>query len=353
VTLPGIGPTDRRVVIAGAGVAVVIGGVYWYRSRGATTTTATDGTSAGIDPVTGYESGSEQDLAALNAMGLGAAGDIGSGLPDPTSVGSVLGGTQTTIAGPVFTDNHAWSQYVEEYLITVNGLNASRTSAALGAYLAGRAVTDDQRSIIDQATAVGGLPPVAGLGGYPPAIRHVVNPAIRHAVNPVTKLRMLAHTRTSITAGWAASPRATSYQARLDDHAAITLRSTYHDFGGLAPGSAHRVRVQAEPAAAGAAWASVTLHTADAPGPGVAANPPAHLQVLSHTRTSITVGWTPSAHATGGYQVRRDTRAGVRVHATRHTFTGLARNSAHVIRVQAEPAAAGAHWASLTARTQA
>jgi hypothetical protein len=43
-------------------------------------------------------------------------------------------------------------------------------SAAIGRYLAGQSVSDDDKSLIQQAIAVGGLPPVAGANGFPPSI---------------------------------------------------------------------------------------------------------------------------------------------------------------------------------------
>lgn len=257
VHVPGVGATKKKVVIYVAAGAVLLLGVYWYRSRGAAGDTGEEGTSGTIDPATGYVYGSAEDAAALaeQASYISAAGESSVG------VGSELGSTSTTLAGPVFSDNHAWSQYASEYLVNVNNKNAAQVSAAMGAYLSGDDVDDAGKSLIEQAIAYAGRPPVAGVGGYPPSIKLTAAPATRNAVNPVQNLRELKRGQTTFTVGWASAPRATSYRVRLDQRAAVEIRGTLFTARNLHKDSKHTVHVLALPAGDNAKSASVTVHT--------------------------------------------------------------------------------------------
>ncbi|MCW2899984.1 MAG: hypothetical protein JWO67_2249, partial [Streptosporangiaceae bacterium] len=151
--------------------------VYRRRQTGAAATTSTDttatDTSGQIDPATGDIAGSAQDqmdLAALQDGGYGS-GSYGSG--GFGNYGGYLAATPAaaTIPGAGgFTTNGEWAQQAETDLGGL-GINQATLAAALGNYLTGRALSTAQQSLVDQAIAEEGYPPVSGPGGYPPAMK--------------------------------------------------------------------------------------------------------------------------------------------------------------------------------------
>jgi hypothetical protein len=169
--LPVVGNVPKGWVWAVGLGSVAVGGYVYLRRRNAAAATAGPGTTdtsgdtadagAGypdpnaIDPATGMTYAEEQALSGGGYYGTGGAGGVtdGSGLPGPGA----------------FSTNAEWAQYAEQQLSGT--VAATSLSAALGKYLTGGAVTGDQASLIDQAIAVAGYPPVGGPGGYPPAIK--------------------------------------------------------------------------------------------------------------------------------------------------------------------------------------
>ncbi len=177
VKLPGVGPVSKKwLIVVVAGSAVTVGYVVLRRKSAAASAASTaasgassDGTSD-IDSLTGDVAGSAQDQADLAALQAGGGyddgdiGDYGGGEYAPVPVGTQLPG-----AGG-FTTNGEWAQQAETDLGGV-GVDQATLSAALGAYLTGRSLTADQQSLVDQAIAEEGYPPVSGTGGYPPAMK--------------------------------------------------------------------------------------------------------------------------------------------------------------------------------------
>jgi PASTA domain len=187
--LPIVGKVPKGWVIAVVGGSVVVGGYLWYRhkqnavatsSTATTSSTAPTGTGAdttgdpyppdgtygnpedpySTDPETGMTYGDEQLYGGDSGYGLGSGYYPGTGV---TTTGT--GGTP----GPgSFTTNADWASYAEEQLQGV--VDPTSLSAALGVYLTGRPANDDQVSLIDQAIAIAGYPPVSGPGNNPPGI---------------------------------------------------------------------------------------------------------------------------------------------------------------------------------------
>ncbi|MGO9220551.1 MAG: PASTA domain-containing protein [Streptosporangiaceae bacterium] len=177
VNLPGVGPVSKKwLIIVAAGSAVTIGYVVIRRRSAAASTGASAASSEGtIDPLTGDIAGSAQDQADLAALQAGGGyddglGTDGSGLQDFGGylAAAPAGGTIPGAGG--FTTNGEWAQQAEQDLGGI-GIDETTLSAALGAYLTGRALTSDQQSLVDQAIAEEGYPPVSGTGGYPPAMK--------------------------------------------------------------------------------------------------------------------------------------------------------------------------------------
>lgn len=172
----------KGYVIAGGVVLVAAVAYGWYKNRqsaqqagtaAAGTTAASpsgdpyppDGTTGNpsdpysTDPATGETYGDEAD-----------GGYIGDGL---SNLGGYYGnsglyGDGTGFEQPGdFTSDAYWAQYCEQYM---GSSGDDSISQALGAYITGAQVTSDEVSIIEQAIAIAGFPPVAGTNGYPPSI---------------------------------------------------------------------------------------------------------------------------------------------------------------------------------------
>lgn len=182
--LPVVGKVPKGwVVVVVAGSVGAIGYVLWRRHQAGTTaaaTTTTAGTAGdpyppdgstgnpsdpnSTDPETGMTYGDEQ----LYGGGYGGTGLGAFGFPGSTAGGGVTGGPVPG-GGPPFSNNTAWFAYVQQQL---NGIvDPGALTAALGEYLTGSAASPDQVSLIDQAIAAAGYPPVAGANGYPPNIK--------------------------------------------------------------------------------------------------------------------------------------------------------------------------------------
>jgi len=150
----------KKVLIGGAIVAGILA-VMVYRARQASTTGAIP--DAEINPATGYPYGSAEDAAALASQAgyVSASGSGGGSVSSPE------------VPGQGFVTNAQWSQAVVTYLVNEDlVLDPTQLTEALGRYLAGLPLSDTQVSLVNQAIAVEGRPPLAGDNGYPPAINH-------------------------------------------------------------------------------------------------------------------------------------------------------------------------------------
>lgn len=135
------------------GLAIVI----WYRRRQQSSNTAAQNTGDPntVDPNTGIPYSQE---------GYGAAGTPGLyGQYDPLTGGYTPGpGTVNQVYSP---NNAMWAQQSEAYL-TGQGYDPVTVAAALGLYLAGQPLSQDQYDIVTAAIGFEGQPP----NGAPPPI---------------------------------------------------------------------------------------------------------------------------------------------------------------------------------------
>jgi hypothetical protein len=164
----------KTAAIAGIGGIAIIGIIYYKNKQtqaaNAAATAAAANSAANqtgtnntqIDPATGFPYGSAEDEQALAAQqgiqytpwgGYGGGGGGGGGGGNP---------------GPPFTSNAAWASYCEQ---SMGSTGADAIAAALGHYLVGVPLATGENTIVDQAIAIGGYPPVAGPNGYPPAFK--------------------------------------------------------------------------------------------------------------------------------------------------------------------------------------
>ena len=165
----------KTAVLATGGILIGVIGIGWYRNKqAANAANAADAATTAannIDPATGFVTGSAQDEAALAGMAQGTIGGGGGNL----GAGEVIGydglgnpiyGAGTTNAPIGFTSNAQWGQAAETFM---GSSGSDAIAAALGKYLSGSPLTPDQVTIVQQALAVEGNPPVAGPSGYPPS----------------------------------------------------------------------------------------------------------------------------------------------------------------------------------------
>ena len=291
VHVPGVKqPMPKWAVFAGlGGVGVAI--VLYYRSKNAASTPAAtrpdqyppDGTVGNpadpysTDPATGQTYGDE----AVGSGGtFGAYGGLGgsglSGWDSNTGLYTDPNGNTCTNpdgsgycpgssgGGPPFSTNDAWSLWVIQQMQTLNpNVNVGDLTDALGLYLAGQPVDPAQKTLVFDAEAVGGPPPVAGTNGYPPNVRtNGSKGGGSSATNPVTGLKQTgAEGFTGADVSWTASAGATSYAVTSDKGTVSMTGTTSARIGSIGPkASQATVSVLAKPAAAGAVPAKVVVH---------------------------------------------------------------------------------------------
>ena len=156
----------KAAVLVGGGLAVLVAVMYFRGKR--QEQAATPAVTGEINPATGYVYGSPEDLAAMAAQGNFLGGGIGG-----SGGGGGGGNGGDPPPGTGFTTNAEW---VQSTIIgmTNSGIieDASALSVAIGKYIAGQPVGDNTvaRSLIEQAIAFNGPPPLGGPNGYPPSI---------------------------------------------------------------------------------------------------------------------------------------------------------------------------------------
>jgi len=158
----------RGTLIAGGAILVGLGVVWWYHrysAAAAASSTATDTTGDGTD-----------------GLSDGSFGDVAGGMSGATGAGNLAG-----VQPVAYTTNAQWEQGAMAALSNVGGMDTGALSAALGVYLTGGVPTQAQESLIDQAIAANGYPPVAGPGSYPPGIRQAPPPGQTPPKNPPPK----------------------------------------------------------------------------------------------------------------------------------------------------------------------
>lgn len=172
VKIPGLGPVPRKwFLIVGLGSVGVIAYVLWRkRQQGPAATAADDTTTAGTlegQPCTDASGNpGVYDSSGVCQVSDSALGGYFAG----SGAGGVSGTTPPVPGTGGFTTNGQWTQQAEADMSNT-GVDPGALAAALGAYIAGSPVTAAQHSLIDQAIAFEGYPPVAGPSGYPPAVK--------------------------------------------------------------------------------------------------------------------------------------------------------------------------------------
>lgn len=251
----------KTAAIGGVG----IGGlalIVWYRHKQAANASAASSASTGastsdqnIDPATGFPYGSAEDIAALTQQQGLQYGQYPTGgynpNPQPPGPGS-------------FVTNAEWAQYVEQWLTQNEGADPITVGNAIGKYISAQPLTPDMVSVVTNAIAIGGDPPVAGPDGNPPGYKTQSGPGPgpggTKAENPVTGLKVDAD-YTGIDVSWNASKNATSYSVRCPGASNSPQRTTGTSarMRNLRRGHKYTVTVVAHPADPKAKFASQTV----------------------------------------------------------------------------------------------
>lgn len=158
-----VGAVPKKTAALVGGAIALLVAVMYFRGKKQSAATSTAGASTEINPATGFIYGSPEDAAAMAAQAnFQTGGSVGGG-----------GGGGGSTPGTGFTNNAQWVQSTITGM-TNSGIiqDASALSVALGKYIAGQPVGNDSvvRSLIEQAIAFNGPPPLAGPNGYPPSI---------------------------------------------------------------------------------------------------------------------------------------------------------------------------------------
>lgn len=260
IKLPG-GLHVKKEVAIGGGILLTAVVIYFYRKNkaqqaaaAAAAQTAANTTTAGqtgttIDPQTGYPYGSPEDQAALAAMSYGQLPTYGSG---PGGNYGPYYNPPGPGGGGGFTTNAQWAQAAEQ-LMGSNGADA--TAAALGKYLTGQPVTSDQQTLIQEAIAVEGYPPVAGPNGFPPSINLTAGGPPPPGGGSIAGLKVTSRF-TNVSATWTPNSGDTSWTVTLTTHQGsqtvgsqtVSTPSVY--FGGLQEKTGYAVHVTGTPSGA-------------------------------------------------------------------------------------------------------
>ena len=283
VKLPGLGPVPKKwFIIVGGGSVLVIGYVLIRRKKTAAATPA-----AATD--TGTTALSGQPCVDSNGN-PGVYDDTGTCQTDTDALGGYyagygaegVSGVTAPVAGTGgFVTNGQWTQQVITDIQSLGtGVDVPTLTAALGAYIAGQPLTPAQQSLVDQAIAIDGYPPVAGANGYPPAMMTGATAPVTttptgttsaKAPPAVTGLKAVAKSPTSIALSWTASSTATSYQVRVTYQTPTapggglfqtdTATGTTYTVTGLTPDHTYGLHVVAINSSGQASEASTTCKT--------------------------------------------------------------------------------------------
>lgn len=215
MTLPGIGPVDRKYVYVGAAGVLGIVGYVWWTGRQANAGAAATDTPA-------------------DTGGEAALGDP-SNVPATDYVPPVVQTPPPVVNdGGVITDNATWARAAVAALTDV-GADTTSAASAIGRYLAGLGLSPAAADLVRQAVALVGNPPV---GDHPIKLEPVGKPDPGGAsLKAPTGLRATSSTKTTVALSWTPVTGAEYYRVYRKGVATNIGSSTgaAHTVGGLQP----------------------------------------------------------------------------------------------------------------------
>jgi hypothetical protein len=331
VDVPGAGRVKKAYLFVPAGVAAAYVAYRWYSSR-----QQANQAPPGADGLYGS--------ADLTDMGLSTTGG-------PTTVTGNTGNQTTDGTTPgAIDDNAEWTQAAVERL-TQQGWDGQAVQAALGEFLAKRALDKTEASIARAALAVAGQPPIGG----PYSVIEEAGTATGTLAAPANVRAYGAVTTSQIGLQWAPVPGASHYEiystsaAYGTENIGSSLDTVFYARG-LKPNTAYGFYVVAVGTTGKKSPKSGTYSAKTLP---VKLPAPTGLWSGNGTRTSFRVGCKPVTGATyyrwylNGQQVGNSDR-------WYRDFTGLKPNTAYKVQVAADTTnqAQGPLSAPITVRTK-
>ena len=259
--------TWQKVAIIGGGLGIAGLGYYEVKKKNAASaTTAGNATASNGQTVTDPSTGDVYPAAAddpatgqtyameISEYGSVAAAETALASEDVSGYNSVAAVDETPVsaAGTGYSSNAAWSQAVTSGLTDI-GYSSTDIATALGLYLAGKALSPDQQTIVYDALAEYGPPPVGTYG-------------VIAAPNTVTGTATSGSTVTSSTSGghvvsrsnndavvaWTPHGPATQWRTTITGPGPInghvgTTSIPQASFSGLEAGHTYDVKVQPLP----------------------------------------------------------------------------------------------------------
>lgn len=314
VTLPGVGPVKKKIVIGvGGAAAAFVLWRYWQARQ------AGDGAVPGDSDGDGFADG-----GTLPSVSGAVREDNGYGLPDGS-------GTSSDSYGFSGTTNSQWTQYAATQLSAASDKwSYGDVLEALGQYLNNRPLTSVQQQIVQAAIAAAGPPPEG---------THPIIPGGDTALSVAPKNLRAWDTTTSTQIGfqWDAVPGATQYRIYRTD---LGSEPVGHSFDtkfwakGLRPNSSYSFQV--EPLTAsnkpGPKSATYTAKTKT-----VTLAKPSGVRVSSVSRSTVKVTWNRVAGA-DYYRIYINgaNRGSADKGITSYTVTGLKPNTAYKVSVAAD-----------------
>lgn len=218
VKVPGIGKMKKKYIFIPAGLAVAYVAFQWYRA------------GQEEDPEPGADGFYNTDLSEMGLSTGGGRSNVGGNTPDPNTDGT---------REDVIDTNAEWTNKAAE-LLGQAGYDAMVVYAALGEFLARRALDKNEATIARAAIAAAGMPPV----GRPWSVIEEASSGTGTLPAP-SGLKVTATTHTSITLDWSSVAGAGSYQIFRNGASAGTASGSAFNATGLAANTTYKFSVAA------------------------------------------------------------------------------------------------------------
>lgn len=318
VTLPGVGPVKKKVVI---GIAAAAGGFVLWRYMQVRAAGGSSGAVPGDSDGDGYA-----DAGTLPSVAGAVSPDNSYGIPDGSTAGS------TDSYGFTGTTNSQWAQYASTQLSAASDKwSSGDVMAALGAFLTNKPLTTTQQAIVQAAI---------GQAGQPPEGTHPIIPGgdVPITVAPAG-LRVVSTTATTATLSYNAVAGAGYYRGYRSGASGNVGASdgTTMTISGLTPNTSYSFQVAADTTSGspGPKSSSVTGKTK-----AVTLAKPGGVKASSVTKTSAVASCSPVSGATG-YNWYINGVAHGHSDAPKYTVSGLKANTAYKLSVAADTATQG------------
>jgi chitodextrinase len=310
LTIPAIGPVDKRIVIGVGSVGLAYVGYQYFKSRSAANT-ATSDTSA-TDP--GFV-----DAGTIPAVAGAVPSDnsFGSGSAVPASASDF---------GFTGTSNSEWTQYATVQLQQSDTWTYTDIVSALGNFINNKPLSTLQQQIVQAAIAVAGNPPEGN---------HTIIPGGNGTITIApTGLTGKAINSTSVQLNWNAVAGADGYaiwRSGVSQPVGFA-NTTSGQVGGLTPGTSYSFQVSARAVSGttGPKSSATTIKTSTS-----APKPTPNVWINGLSSTTLTVEWQAVAGATSYHVYENGKLAGTTV-GTWLSRKGLRKNTAysyHVVTV--------------------